>query len=69
MTKDKSIQTKIDELNELVRWFQGDDFRLEDAKDKLRQAAELSKSIETDLVGISNDIHEVKRSFKIDSES
>ena len=66
MSKDKTIQDKMDELNEIFAWFQGDEFKLEMAKDKLTGATELSKEIESDLKTITNDINEIKKSFKSD---
>jgi exonuclease VII small subunit len=70
MTKsdDKTIQDKIAELDRAVAWFEGDDFQLEQASDKLKEAAKLAKEIEHDLDAIANDIREVKKSFATDSE-
>lgn len=70
MTKsdDKTIQDKIAELDKAVAWFEGDDFQLEQASDKLKEAAKLAKEIEHDLDAIANDIREVKKSFATDSE-
>lgn len=70
MTSDKqSIQDKMRELDELVGWFQGDEFQLEDAKAKLEKAAKLADEIEKNLTTLTNDINELKQSFQADSES
>ena len=65
-TNNKSIQSKIDQLNELVAWFDNDDFELELAMDKFKQAEKLATEIETDLKSLKNDINVLKQKF--DSE-
>lgn len=62
----KSIQDKTAELNELVAWFDSDDFVLEKAVDQFKQAEQLAEEIEKDLASIRNDIQVVKQKF--DSE-
>jgi|TARA_B100001245_G_scaffold108033_2_gene78865 exodeoxyribonuclease VII small subunit len=64
---DTTIQQKIDQLDALVAWFDGDDFQLEQASKKLQEAAKLAKSIEQDLNTVSNEVAQVKRSFASDS--
>lgn len=69
MTKnDKTIQEKIAELDKAVAWFEGEDFQLEQASEKLKEAARLAKEIEHDLDVVANDIREVKKSFSTDVE-
>lgn len=64
MTKnDKTIQQKIAELDELVAWFDSDDFTLEAALDKFKQAEQLANEIEKDLKSIKNEIEVVKQKF------
>jgi len=67
MTQNKSIQQKTTELTELVAWFDSDDFVLEQALDKFKEAEKLAQEIEEDLTTLRNDIEVVKKSF--DSES
>lgn len=62
----KSIQSKINQLNELVAWFDNEDFELESAMDKFKQAEKLALEIETDLKSLKNDINVLKQKF--DSE-
>lgn len=70
MTSDKqTIQDKIDELDQLVKWFQGDDFQLEEAKEMLKKAAKLADTIEKDLQSIANEIVEVKKSFQTETDA
>lgn len=65
--ENKSIQDNIAELAELVAWFDSEDFSLEIAVDKFKQAEALAEKIETDLTALKNDIQVVKQKF--DSES
>lgn len=70
MTSDKqSVQDKMQELDKLVGWFQGDEFQLEQAKAKLEKAAGLADEIEKDLTTLTNDITELKQSFQADTEA
>lgn len=61
-----SIQTKLAQLDELVSWFDGDDFELEKAAAKLAEAKKLADAIENDLSNVENDITIIKQSFVSD---
>ena len=64
MTKNnKTIQEKIAELDTLVAWFDSDDFTLETALEKFKQAETLAKAIEDDLSSLKNEIEVVKQKF------
>lgn len=63
----KTIQEKTTELNELVAWFDSDDFALEQAIDKFKQAEALALEIEEDMSKLKNDIQIIKQRF--DGES
>lgn len=62
----KTVQQKLTELSELVGWFQGSSFKLEEAVDKFQVAEKLAEEIEKDLTKLKNDITVVKKRF--DSE-
>lgn len=64
--KNKSIQEKTAELTKLVSWFDSDDFELEKALDKFREAEELASDIEHDLSTLKNEINIVKQKFDSD---
>lgn len=66
MKKNKTIQEKTTELNEIVAWFDSDEFALEEALEKFRLAEKLAEEIEKDLEAIKNDIHIVKQKFDSD---
>jgi exodeoxyribonuclease VII small subunit len=63
----KTIQQKMDELSELIAWFDSDDFALEEAIDKFKVAEQLSSEIEKDLSSFKNNITVLKQKF--DSEA
>lgn len=65
--ENKSIQDKIAELSKLVAWFDSDEFALETAIDKFKEAELLAETIEKELKQLKNDIHVVKQKF--DSEA
>lgn len=69
MTKNEpTIQDKTAKLNELLAWFNGDEFVLEQAGEKLKEAKKLADEIESDLSTLENDITIIKKSFASDSE-
>lgn len=59
----KTISEKTIELNELVAWFDSDDFTLEAALDKFKEAELLAATIEKDLAQLQNDVQVVKQKF------
>lgn len=65
--KSKTIQDKMDELATQVAWFDSDDFNLEEAMGRFKQAEALASEIERELTGIKNDITVLKQRF--DSEA
>ena len=59
----KKINEKIEELNERVEWFYGDDFKLEEASEKYKEATKLAKDIEEDLKNLKNEIKVIEEDF------
>lgn len=69
MTKSNpTIQEKIEQLDKMVAWFEGDDFELEKASANLKDAAKLVADIEHDLESVANDIQLVKKSFATEND-
>lgn len=66
-SQNKSIQEKTAELTKLVDWFDSDEFTLEAALDKFKEAESLATDIEKDLSTLKNEIQIVKQKF--DSET
>ena len=62
MTK-KKINEKIEELNNKVEWFYGDEFKLEEASEKYKEATKLAKEIEEDLKNLKNEIKVIEEDF------
>jgi len=67
-TKNKSqtITEKTDQLRELVAWFDGDDFLLEEAMQRFESAQKLAEEIEADLKNLKNEITIVSQKFDED---
>lgn len=64
--KNKSINEKTQELSELVAWFDGQEFSVEEALRKFKQAEALATEIENDLNSLKNEVNIIKQKF--DSE-
>jgi len=58
-----TITEKTAKLDTLVAWFDSDDFELEKALDKFKEAEQLAAEIEHDLATMKNNIEVVKASF------
>lgn len=64
MTKNKvTIQEKMAKLTELTMWFDSDEFSLEQAIEKFKEAEALAAEIEKDLTSLKNEITVIKQSF------
>lgn len=55
-----TIAEKTLALNELVAWFDGEDFELEQALEMFKKAETLAMEIEHDLTALKNNIEIVK---------
>lgn len=64
--ENKTIQDKMAALTQLVTWFDSDDFTLETAIDKFKEAEALAETIEKDLKSLKNEIQIVKQKFDSD---
>ena len=58
-----TVQEKIAQLDELVAWFDGDEFSLEAATEVFKKAEALAQEIEADLTELKNEVQIVKASF------
>lgn len=66
MMSDKSeitIAEKLEQLRELVVWFESDGFSIEQALDKFAEAEKLAKTIDEDLSVFKNKITVLKKDF------
>lgn len=58
-----TVAEKTAKLAELVAWFDSDEFDLEQALDRFKEAEKLAEEIEHDLLKLKNDIEIVKTKF------
>lgn len=63
MTEKKSLNQKIEKLDNEVEWFYSDDFKLEQAVEKYKEATKLAKEIEKDLNELKNEIEVLSEDF------
>lgn len=63
MSKPNNISKKIEQLGELVSWFEGEEFSLEQAVARFEEAQKLASAIEDDLKGLKNEITVLKQKF------
>ena len=63
MNNDMTIEQMMAELNERIAWFQGDDFNLDEAKQRFIEARELLKKITATLEDMRHDIEVLSEDF------
>ena len=62
-TNEKTIEQMMAELNERIAWFQGDDFNLDEAKQRFTEAQQLAKEIAAALDDMQHDITVLSEDF------
>ena len=62
-TNEKTIEQMTAELNERIAWFQGDDFNLDEAKQRFIEARQLAKDITAALDDMQHDITVLSEDF------
>ena len=63
MSEKVSLNQKIKNLDQEVEWFYSDDFKLEEATKKYKDAAKLAHEIEKDLDSLKNEIEVIGHDF------
>ena len=63
MAEKLSLNQKIEKLDGEVEWFYSDEFKLEEATEKYKQAVKLAKEIEKDLNELKNEIEILSEDF------
>ena len=58
-----SLNQKIEKLDAEVEWFYSDEFKLEKATTKYKEAVKLAKEIENDLNKLKNEIEVLAEDF------
>ena len=59
----KTLNQKITELDDKVEWFYSDEFKLEEAVTRYKDAAKLAKEIEKDLDNLKNEVEVLTKDF------
>jgi exodeoxyribonuclease VII small subunit len=62
----ETVAKKLAKLSELVAWFESDDFVLEEAVERFKDAEKLAGDIERDLAELKNEITVLKKKFDED---
>jgi exonuclease VII small subunit len=60
---EKNLNEKLKDLDKKVEWFYSDDFKLEQASEKYKEALKLSEEIEKDLKNLKNEIEVLNEDF------
>ena len=63
MAEKMSLNQKIEKLDAEVEWFYSDDFKLDEATGKYKDAVKLAKEIEDDLAKLKNEIEVISEDF------
>lgn len=63
MAEKLSLNQKIAKLDGEVEWFYSDEFKLEDATSRYKEAVKLAKDIEKDLQNLKNEIEVLSADF------
>lgn len=61
--QDKTITQKIADLEQMIAWFESEDFTPEQAVDKFTNAEKLATNIKIDLDNFKNEINVIKQKF------
>lgn len=62
-TNEKTIEQMMAELNEQIAWFQGEEFNLDEAKQRFIEARQLAKDITAALDNMQHDIELLGEDF------
>ena len=63
MSEKKTISQKIEELDKSTEWFYSDDFNLDEAVEKYKEAIEVAKELQKDLDDLQNEIEILTEDF------
>lgn len=62
-TKQKTLNQKMEELNQQIGWFHGDEFELDKATEKYQEAIKLAEEIRDDLENLKNEVDVLAENF------
>lgn len=63
MSENKTLNQKIEDLDEKIEWFYSDDFKLEEATVKYKDVVKMANEIDKDLDELKNEIEVLAQDF------
>ncbi|MBQ6593463.1 exodeoxyribonuclease VII small subunit [Candidatus Saccharibacteria bacterium] len=63
MSEQKTLNQKIEELNDNAEWFYSDDFNLDEAVAKYKEAIKLAQELKKDLDEVKNEVEVLSEDF------
>ena len=63
LNQDKTIDQKIEQLNQEIDWFYGDEFSLDHATEKYKSSIKLAEEIKKDLNSLKNEVAVLSEDF------
>ena len=63
MSGNKSLNKKFEDLEKAKEWFYSDDFNLDEATKKYKEAISLAKELQEDLSNLQNEIEILDEDF------
>ena len=63
LNQDKTIDQKIEKLNQEIDWFYGDEFSLDHATEKYKGSIKLAEEIKKDLKDLKNEVTVLTEDF------
>lgn len=62
-TNKKSVEAKIDELEQLLVWFESNEVTVDSALEKYNRAGEIASELEDELKKAKNQVEVIKKKF------
>ena len=63
MNEEKTISQKMTELDKNTDWFYSEDFNLDEAMKKYKEAVEVAKELQKDLDELKNEVEVLSQDF------
>lgn len=61
--KNETLNQKMAELNQKIEWFNTDEFQLDEATTKYKEAIDLATEIKKDLTEMKNEVEKLTEDF------
>lgn len=63
MSDNSTIKEQMAQLRERISWFESDDFSLEQAEEKFKEAQQLTEEIKQKLTALKSDVTVLEQTF------